>query len=89
MSIADPLNALKMELQQTVVPQIIELLSRARGEGQPVHEVERGLWDLLLQAGPSCLGAFFDSYGSGDLGETVTLPDGQEARRLEKLHSRR
>ena len=89
MSIADPLSALKMELQQNSVPQILELLTQARSAGQPVHEVELGLWDLLLQVGRSCLSAFFDSHGTGDLGETVTLPDGQETHRLEGLHSRR
>jgi hypothetical protein len=89
MSMADPLSALKMELQQNVVPQIVELLAKARQEGQPIHEVEYGLWDLLLEVGRSCLGAFLDSHGTGDMGETVTLPDGREAHRLEKLHPRR
>lgn len=89
MNMADPVSALKMELQQNVVPQIVELLTKARHEGQPVHEVESGLWDVLLQVGHSCLGAFLDSHGTGDVGETVALPNGQEAQRLEKLHPRR
>src|SRR5947209_3716518 len=89
MSMADVRSALKMELQQHAVPQIVELLVKARHEGQPVHEVEHGLWDLLLQVGRSCLGAFFESHGTGDLGETVTLPDGREARRLDEVHRRR
>jgi FtsZ-binding cell division protein ZapB len=89
MSMADPFSALKMELQQNAVPQILRLLTAARSEGLPVHEVERGLWELLLQVGRSSLSAFLDSHGTGDLGETVTLPDGQECHRLENLHSRR
>jgi hypothetical protein len=89
MSIADPLRALKMELQQNVVPQLLQLLTAARTEAQPIHEVERGLWDVLLQVGRSCLGAFLDSHGTGDVGETVTLPDGQVCQRLEELHRRR
>jgi hypothetical protein len=89
MSMADPLSALKMELQQHAVPQILELLTKARTDGQPVHEVEQGLWDLVLHVGRSCLGAFLDSHGTGDLGETVTLPDGRETHRLEELHARR
>jgi len=89
MSIADPLSALKMELQQHVVPQILALLTAARTQAQPVHEVERGLWDLLLQVGRSCLGAFLHSHGTGDVGETVTLPNGHVCQRLEELHSRR
>jgi hypothetical protein len=89
MSMADALTALKSELQQSAVPQIIELLTQARHAGQPVHEVEQGLWDLLLQVGRSCMDAFFKSHGSGDLGETVTLPDGRQTRRLSKEHARR
>jgi hypothetical protein len=89
MSMADPLSALKMELQQNGVPQILDLLTKARLDGRPVHEVEKGLWDLLLHLGRSCLGAFFDSHGTGDVGETVTLPDGRETRRLKELHARR
>jgi len=78
MSMADPLSALKMELQQNGVPQILDLLTKARRDGRPVHEVEKGLWDLLLHLGRSCLGAFFDRHGTGDVAETVTLPDGRE-----------
>jgi hypothetical protein len=89
MSMADPVSALKMELQQNAVPQIVELLTKARQDGRPIHEVENGLWDLLLQLGRSCLSAFLDSHGTGDVGETVMLPDGREAHRLEKLHPRR
>jgi hypothetical protein len=89
MSIADPLTALKMELNQSVVPQIIELLAASLAEGRPLHEVEEGLWDLALQIGRQSLGAFLASHGTGDLGETVTLPDGRELRRLEELHARR
>ena len=89
MNIADPIALLKMELQQTAVPQIIDLLSASIADGRPLHEVERGLWDLVLQVGRRSLGAFLDRHGTGDLGETVTLPDGHEARRLEGLHARR
>jgi len=89
MSIADPLTALKMELNQSVVPQIIDLLTASLAQGRPLHEVEEGLWDLALQIGRQSLGAFLASHGNGDLGETVTLPDGRELRRLEELHARR
>ncbi len=89
MSIADPLTALKIELQHTAVPQILELLSAAVADGRPLHEVEGGLWDLLLEVGHRALAAFFDQHGTGDLGEAITLPDGQEVHRLEELHARR
>jgi hypothetical protein len=89
MSIADPLTLLKIELQQSAVPQIVDLLSTSLQDGRPLHEVEGGLWDLVLQIGRRSLGAFLDSHGTGDLGPALTLPDGQQAQRLEGLHARR
>ena len=89
MSIAEPLTVLKAELLQTSVPQLVEQLAAALQEGKAVHVVEGDLWDLLLQVGRRALGAFLHSHGSGDQGPAVTLPDGQEVRRLEALHSRR
>jgi len=89
MNIADSLTILKVELMQTVVPQIVDLLAAATANAQPIHEVENGLWDVLLRVGKQALGAFIAHHGSGDVGATVTLPDGQEIARLEQLHTRR
>jgi hypothetical protein len=89
MSIADALTVLKMELQQTAVPHIVDWLSASVADGRPLHEVERGLWDLLLQVGHRALAAFLDQHGTGDLGATLTLPDGQAVQRLQALHNRR
>jgi hypothetical protein len=89
MNITDSLNVLKMELTQNVVPQILNLLTAALTQGQPIHKVEDGLWDLVLEVGRRSLGVFLDSHGTGDLGPTVTLPDGREVQRLEPLHTRR
>jgi hypothetical protein len=89
MSMANPLTVLKMELMQNVVPQIVDRLTTAIAEGLPVHEVENGLWELLLKTGRQAIQAFFDSHGTGDLGARITLPDGQEVHRLPVLHGRR
>lgn len=89
MSFAEPLTVLKAELMQTLVPQLLELLTNALREGTPVHQVESSLWDWGLQVGRRSLAALFDACGSGDLGPSLTLPDGQEVSRLEHLHSRR
>lgn len=88
MNMADSLNALKAELMQKIVPEVMALLTASVTEERPLHEVEHGLWDLLLHVGQRALGAFLAGHGSGDLGETVTLPDGQEVHRLEELHTR-
>ena len=89
MSIAQPLTALKAELLQTLVPQVLDVLTRALHEGTAAHQVEGQLWDLALHLGRQALTAFFEAHGTGDLGPTLTLPDGQELHRLEQLHSRR
>src|SRR5580692_1933811 len=89
MNIADSLTVLKMELMQNAVPQIVDLLAVATVNAQPIHEVENGLWDLLLRVGNQALAAFIANHGTGDLGATVTLRDGQEIQRLEELHTRR
>jgi hypothetical protein len=88
MSMAESLSVLKMELMQNVVPQLIDRLTGAVAEQQPVHVLELEVWDLLLRIGRQALQAFFDGHGTGDLGAKITLPDGHEVRRLEDLHSR-
>lgn len=89
MSIAEPLTVLKAELLHAFVPQLLEALSTALREGTPLHHVETRLWDLSLQLGRRSLTALFEACGSGDLGTTVTLPEGRVLQRLEHLHSRR
>ena len=89
MSMAEALTALKMELLQQVVPQVLQQVEDALREGRPVHELERGLWELLLQTGRRAVGTFLEAHGSGDLGPTLTLPDGTGVRRLDGLHRRR
>jgi hypothetical protein len=88
MSMAESLTVLKSELVQKIVPALITVPASGRQEGKPVHVVEQDLWDVLLLAGNRSMQAFFDSHGSGDLGPTVTLPDGAQVKRLEQLHTR-
>jgi hypothetical protein len=89
MSIPQPLALLKTELAQQLVPQLLEQLTAALDQAQPLHEVEQGLWDLLLQTGRRALAAFLDAHGTGDQGPTLTLPDGRAVQRLVQLHTRR
>jgi hypothetical protein len=89
MSMAEPLTALKAELLHSLVPQVLDVLTRALHEGSAAHQVEGQLWDLALRLGHQALAAFFEAHGTGDLGPTLTLPDGQEVHRLEQPHSRR
>jgi hypothetical protein len=74
---------------QALAGELLAYVRSAASEGTPVHEVERGLWQRLLQLGRTTRGHFFDLQGTGDRGETVTLPDGQTHERLPELHRRR
>jgi hypothetical protein len=89
MNMAEPLTVLKAELIQEIVPQLVAHLSTALQEGLAADVVERDVWELMIQAGHRAVGAFFAAHGSGDQGETLTLPDGQKVQRLPKLHARR
>jgi hypothetical protein len=88
MSFAEPLTVLKAELMQKIVPELVELLVSACQDGTAVHRVEEDVWDVLLRTGQRSLQAFFACYGSGDLGPTLTLPNGEEVQRLEQWHPR-
>lgn len=89
MSMTEALTVLKMELMQSIVPQIVDRLSEAIDEGLAVHKVEEGLWELLLKSGRLALQAFFDSLGTGDQGKTFALKGGPVVQRLPELHFRR
>jgi hypothetical protein len=68
---------------------LLAFVRTAASQGTPVHDVERGIWQRLLQPGRTTLGHFFALQGTGDLGGTLTLPDGQACQRLPELHPRR
>ncbi len=63
-------------------------VERAAEQGVAAHEAEAEIWHRVLQLGRQALGLLFHLVGSGDVGETAALPDGQEVRRLEGLHTR-
>lgn len=58
-------------------------------EGTPIHEFERLVWQQVLRIGRTMFDQFLAYLGTGDLGESITLPDGRECQRLEELHNRR
>lgn len=63
-------------------------VERAARQGVAAHEVEAGIWHRVLELGHQALGLLFTLVGSGDVGEVVVLPSGQEVRRLESPHRR-
>ena len=69
--------------------ELLAYVRTAATQATAVHDVERGLCQRLLQVGRTTRGHFFALQGSGDLGDTLTLPDGQTCQRLPELHTRR
>jgi hypothetical protein len=64
------------------------IVQQAAHDGTPLHEVELSVWQQVLRIGRLALGSFFAALGDGDMGETITLPDGSPLQRLPELHDR-
>jgi hypothetical protein len=89
MSLTHANAVLKSENLRQEVAELEEFLNVSFHAGTAIHEVERGVWKRLLQMGQQSLRLFLALHGTGDMGETVTLPDGEVCRRLPELHERR
>lgn len=89
MSMTHKQDVLKSENLQQQFAELEEFVRLAAQDGQAIHEVERNVWRRLLQMGRKTLSLFLHLQGDGDLGETVSLPSGEEYQRLEGLHERR
>jgi hypothetical protein len=70
------------------VDDLLDFVRQAAQQGRPAHEVERELWTRVLALGRQALGLFFSLQGSGDLGDSLQLPDGRVVQRLEQTHPR-
>lgn len=93
---AQPLKRNFTETVEWHVPEVREQLgsleqwiAKSAERGVAAHEVERGLFDRLLQIGTTLFGAFLKLVGPGELGETATLDDGRVVPRLQEQHTRR
>jgi hypothetical protein len=73
---------------QDQLADLIAFIRDATPQGLRLDEVERGLFSRLLQLGLSLLSAHVAAQGDGDVGDTVTTPDGQTCRRLPQPHAR-
>lgn len=78
----------KLEVLLGEATDLFDFVQRSAAAGKAIHEVEEGIWRRVLQVGRDALGQFLQSQGSGDLGETLTMPEGRELKRLEELHTR-
>jgi hypothetical protein len=88
MMMAHQAEADKAQSLYPCVDALLNFIRQAAEQGRPAHEVERELWTRVLDLGRQALGLFFSLQGSGNLGESLQLPDGQTVQRLEKTHPR-
>ncbi len=76
---------LKAQMQLT---DLIAFVRAAPADGLRLDQVERGLFERLLQLGLSLLTAHVAAHGDGDVGATATAPDGQACHKLPDPHDR-
>jgi hypothetical protein len=89
MSMTHEPEVLKSEKLEKQFAQLQEFVRQSAKEGRPIHEVERGLWRQLRRMGREALALYLRLQGDGDMGESITLPTGEEYQRLQKKHKRR
>ena len=59
-----------------ILAEVQSYLGAAAQTGTALHEVEHAVWKHVLRLGAALLGQFLALLGTGDLGPSVTLPDG-------------
>lgn len=89
MSMTHADHGLKSEMLKQKIAEVEAFLDASFHDGKAIHEVERGIWKHALHMGRLFLEQFLALHGTGDMGETVTLPDGEEYQRLSESHQRR
>jgi hypothetical protein len=80
---------LKTESLQRHLDQLVAFVGTALQNREPLHTTERGIWTRLLQLGHQLVAQVFEQCGAGDVGASLTLPDGRDLQRLPDLHERR
>ena len=83
----DNQSADKTEVVDGMV-QLQQFVQEAARQGMAAHDVELGLFRRLMSLGHKLFSAFLAQQGSGDVGEQLTLPDGQVVQRDRELHDR-
>jgi len=86
--IAETATSFKSEDLQELMLALDSYVHAAAREGRRIDEVEKTIWKQLRQIGRQALDQFLADQGNGDLGETLTMPDGRVLNRLDPLHRR-
>lgn len=82
------IEVLKSENLCLVFEDLKKVLVRAVHEKQPVHEIEKAIWEQVKRIGHAALAQVFALLGNGDMGDSVELLDGRRCERLEHEHQR-
>jgi hypothetical protein len=72
----------------SAVSELRSFLLDALHNGLTFHDFEQGVHQRVLQIGHAATSDFLTAQGSGDLGPSLTLPNGDTVRRLQDLHTR-
>lgn len=72
-----------------ILGELQTFLGEAAHKGIPLHDVEHAVWQQVLRMGRCLFGEFLARFGTGDMGESITAPDGHTCNRLNSLHERR
>jgi hypothetical protein len=89
MKITQETDVLKHENLVTLFEELKERIFQGAQRGDPIHEVELHVWRQVLRIGHQALAQYLSLLGTGDQGDTITLPDGRVCQRLEETHERR
>jgi hypothetical protein len=68
---------------------LLEWVCESAQDGSSAYDVERGLFERVLELGKMLFQTFLKLVGPGDFGEAVTLDDGRLVHRSEEQHQRR
>ncbi len=58
-------------------------IQKAAAAGKPLHEIERKVWDRVLQIGRCAMEDLIRLQGDGDLGEVLSTAEGGKLHRSE------
>lgn len=78
-----------IEVLRKCFDEIVESIDTAAASGETVDKVERMVWDWTLRIGKESMNMFFSQVGDGDIGESVSMPEGRKVVRLANRHIRK
>jgi hypothetical protein len=85
---SDKINATMNQIAE-LASELGTYCQQSAADGERQYDVERGIWQRMLQWGKKHMDLYLQLLGDGDLGATVTTSDGQELSRSEEPVDRR